>query len=425
MTYALDNKDRYGYYTVGDRKTYSKLEAIDFSHLTGKKIEWHYNRDVYGTYNWQQEPTATLDELYEARARQLREQYDYLVLWYSGGADSHNILMAFVRAGIYIDEIAQYHQLEAHNGNKQSWTNQEVFETSIPITQELIASNPIYATTRHRLVDMTEYQTGLILQDENRWDYFYKINRYYSTNCLSRYYFRERIPDYKRIIDAGKRLCFVYGIEKPVLTKDHTGYWIHFKDGQDHGVSAWAQTNNRAGDYDEFFYWAPDMPELPAKQAHVLRRYIESVTPAQCDGIHLSLGQYIVDEYGSQAGDTNLTGPLVKFNLVGQDYYLTMRGGHRLLYPDWNANAIVCGKPRGHMFPPRDGWLWNSSAPDLGQHYYSRGIVWMRQHVRHIDPNLWGEFKYNSKIAPYSGWIKDFSNSYYIGPSRHPSTGTA
>lgn len=416
MTYALDNKDRYGYYTVGNRKTYSKLEAIDFSHLSGKKIEWHYNRDVYGTYNWQQEPTATLDELYEARARQIREQYDYLVLWYSGGADSHNILMAFVRAGIYIDEIAQYHQLEAHDSNKQSWTNQEVFETSIPITQKLIESNPIYTTTKHRLVDMTDYQTGIMLQEENRWDYFYKINRYYSTNCLSRYQFRERIADYKKIINSGRRLCFVHGIEKPSVTKDHTGYWVHFQDGQDHGVSAWAQTNNRPGDYDEFFYWAPDMPELPAKQAHVLRRYLELVTPSECDEIHLKFGKFYVDEYGSQLIDRDLTNPMIKFSHRGHDYQLTTRGAHRLLYPDWNPNAVVCGKAHGHMFPPRDTWLLHPSAPDLGQKYYGRGITWMRNHVKNINPDLWWEFKFDPKIAPYIGGIKDFRNSYFIGP---------
>ena len=417
MTYALDNKDRYGYYTVGNRKTYSKLEAIDFSHLSGNKIEWHYNRAVYGAYNWEQEPTATLDELYEARARQLRNQYDYLVLWYSGGADSHNILMAFVRAGIYIDEIAQYHQLEAHGGNKQSWTNQEVFETSIPITQQLIESNPIYATTKHRLVDMTEYQTGLMLENENRWDYFYKINRYYSTNCLSRYQVRERIADYKNIIDSGKRLCFIYGIEKPVVTKDNKGYWIHFLDGQDHGVSAWAQTNNRAGDYDEFFYWAPDMPELPAKQAHVLRQYLELVTPAQCDGIHLKQEKFYIDEYGSQRIDYNQTYPIVQFNLRNQDYHLTARGAHRLLYPDWNPDAVVCGKPHGHMFPPRDSWLLHPSAPDLGQRYYTQGLPWLRQHVKAIDPSLWVEYRFDPKIAPYIGFVRDFKNSYYIGPA--------
>ena len=413
----MQDKDKFGFYQVGKLKFYSKFDAADVAVRTNQSIRWNFNDEVFGLYDWSKEPVASLPDLYRARAQQLRDQYDYLVLWYSGGADSHNILMAFVRAGIYIDEIAQYHQLEAHGGNKQSWTNQEVFETSIPITQQLIESNPIYATTKHRLVDMTEYQTGLMLENENRWDYFYKINRYYSTNCLSRYQVRERIADYKNIIDSGKRLCFIYGIDKPIVTKSHTGYWVHFQDGQDHGVSAWAQTNNRPGDYDEFFYWAPDMPELPAKQAHVLRRYLESVTPSHCDGIHLKFGKFYLDEYGSQSIDHNLTNPMIQFSHQDNNYQLTPRGAHRLLYPDWNPNAVVCGKPHGHMFPPRDSWLLHPSAPDLGQKYYGRGITWMRNHVKNINPDLWWEFKFNPKIAPYIGGIKDFRNSYFIGPA--------
>lgn len=417
MTYALDNKDRYGYYTVGTRKTYSKLEAIDYSHATGQEIEWHFNRKIYGNYDWQTEPTASLDSLYEARARQLREQYDYLVLWYSGGADSHNILMAFVRAGIYIDEIAQYHQLEAHGGDKQSWTNKEIYQTAAPITQQLIEANPIYATTRHRMVDMTPYQKDLFLDQDNTWDFFYKVNHYWSPNCLSRYKFRETIPDYRRIIDSGKKLAFVFGVEKPVVTKDAKGYWVHFQDGQDHGITAWAQKQNRAGDFDEFFYWAPDMPELPAKQAHVLRHYMEGVTAADVDTIHVGQGVFQMDPYGARNLDLNLTNPFIKFQNFKQDFYLTHRGVHRLLYPDWDPGAVVCGKPHSNIFPARDSWLWHPSAPNIKQKFYSNGIVWLRNHVRKKRPDLWWEFKFDPKIAPFAGGIKQIRNSYFIGPS--------
>lgn len=416
MTYALNDKDRYGFYTVGDRKTYSKLEAIDYSKLSGQAIQWHYNQDVYGTFDWTAEPTQSLDKLYEARARQIREQYDYLVLWYSGGADSHNILMSFVRAGIYIDEIAQYHQLTAHRGDKTTSNNREVFETSAPLTQQLINSNPIYATTKHRLVDMTDYQTTLLLEEDTRWDFFYKVNQYYSPNALSRYNFRQRIDDYKKLISAGKKLCFIYGVEKPIVTQTNQGYYINFRDGQDHGVSAWAQKLNRPEEYDEFFYWAPDMPEIPCKQAHVIRKYIEGVTPAIADGVHLTQGVPYTDEYGTHQADPYLTGPFINFVNRGFRYYLSMRGVNRLLYPDWDANAVVQGKPHGHMFPPRDLWMHDGSAPDMGQRYYQKGIVWMRNHVRSIDPDLWWEFKFDRSKAPYIGGIKTFFNSYYIGP---------
>jgi len=49
--------------------------------------------------------SESLDFLYALRARQLREKYDYLVLYFSGGADSTNILKTFIDNNIFLDEI--------------------------------------------------------------------------------------------------------------------------------------------------------------------------------------------------------------------------------------------------------------------------------------------------------------------------------
>ena len=63
-----------------------------------------FNDEIFGRHHWR-EPIETLDQLYDRRCREIRERYDYVMLSYSGGADSHNILMSFVRQGLHIDEI--------------------------------------------------------------------------------------------------------------------------------------------------------------------------------------------------------------------------------------------------------------------------------------------------------------------------------
>jgi hypothetical protein len=80
--------DRLGCYRVGDLKFYSKLEAIETMQQTGIHLHWDFNEAVFGCYNWKQEPVDSLSDLYRRRAQQLRDQYDYIVLCYSGGADS-------------------------------------------------------------------------------------------------------------------------------------------------------------------------------------------------------------------------------------------------------------------------------------------------------------------------------------------------
>ena len=94
-----------GFYIVNGVRYESKIHALIEATKLGKKPRWVFSDDTFENYNWQQEPVESLDELYNQRARQLRERYDYLVLCYSGGSDSNNILEAFIRQGLLIDEL--------------------------------------------------------------------------------------------------------------------------------------------------------------------------------------------------------------------------------------------------------------------------------------------------------------------------------
>ena len=109
----ISNKDKFGYYSVGDIKTFSKIEAIEL----GKKIKrwprWDFNDSIFGHYDWTTPSSLSLKELYRRRAQQIREKYDYVVIWYSGGADSFNVLDSFLSNGIKVDEIAHCWSVKA------------------------------------------------------------------------------------------------------------------------------------------------------------------------------------------------------------------------------------------------------------------------------------------------------------------------
>ena len=419
ITYDLNNKDRYGFYTVGERKTYSKIEALEYHAVSKKPVVWHYNTDVYGQFNWSVEPPGSLDSWYTARALQIREQYDYLVLWYSGGADSANILNTFIKNNIFIDEIAQYATLDGPE-SKDSYQNKEVFATSIPKTKKLIENNPVYKNTVHRVVDVGTLMQQVMTNNDNKWDFFYRVNQYYSINSLSRTQMRETVPEYKKLIESGKKVCFIWGIEKPDVSVKDNQFYIHFRDGQDHGVTAHAQMLNRPWEYDEFFYWAPNMPQLPAKQGHVLRRYLDQLSDADVDGVHVLAGKPKKDDiYGTHCADPFLTNPRFTVKNNGKYFSISLRGVHRLIYPDWEPDLVVAGKPHGHLFNPKDAWLFKDNAPDRGQQYYSRGVASLRQHVKNIDATLWFEHKFDPKKSPYIGYVLPFQNSYCLGNSIH------
>ena len=94
-----------GYYKVGNKTFAGKLEAVLEAQATKQNVEWNFFDDVFEKINWFEEPTMTIDQLYKIRAQQIREKYDYVVVFASGGADSTNVVKSFINNGIKIDEI--------------------------------------------------------------------------------------------------------------------------------------------------------------------------------------------------------------------------------------------------------------------------------------------------------------------------------
>ena len=101
------DKAHFGYYQVGNYRTFSKLEAIEIEQATGETVHWNFNDEVYSCYDWtkEPEPNTSISEFYRRRAQQLRDKYEYLVLMYSGGPDSQVILDTCLGNNIHIDEI--------------------------------------------------------------------------------------------------------------------------------------------------------------------------------------------------------------------------------------------------------------------------------------------------------------------------------
>lgn len=405
------NNDRFGFYTVGDFKTYSKLEAVEYSGVSHKPVEWNFNKEVFEKFDWTREPPGSLEFWYGERARQIRERYDYIVLWYSGGADSHNALMSFVKNNIYLDEIAQFHNLGGTNGNKQSWLNEEVFATSAPITQRLIDTNPTYKNTKHRLVDLTDLELDVLTKDNNKWDYFYKVGKFSSPNALARSYMREKICDYQKLIDQGKSVCFLYGAEKPIVSNNNK-WQVKFFDCIDYAVSPRTQMLNNQWEHNELFYWSDTLPELVAKQAHIIKKYMLQLTPSMVDNINVVSGPNSRDQYGRFPDEAKR--PYISATINNVEYHLTLNGLSRLIYPYWIPDVVVCAKPASLTFSDRDLWIFKSNSPDIGQKNYISGLMDFRNRVMKSSSDYWWEWKYDKNIAPYAGGIRDCYNIYSL-----------
>ena len=73
-----------GFYYIGDKIFQNKIQAILYANQKLENIEWNFNRDILDNIDWTIEPQSSLSELYARRAKQIREDNDYVILMISG-----------------------------------------------------------------------------------------------------------------------------------------------------------------------------------------------------------------------------------------------------------------------------------------------------------------------------------------------------
>jgi len=332
----MNYPDKLGCYRVGDLKFYSKLQAIEMHTKTGIHPHWDFNEAVFDSYDWTVEPAESLRELYRARAQQLRDQYDYIVLMYSGGADSHNVLMSFLNNDIKLDEVASMSNQQA-TGDKNSWMNTEIFNVAIP-TVEYFKEN--YPWLKYRLIDNTQWVIDYFTSAENKFDWIYEMNMLFNPGSACRESIGLKIKEWADIIHSGKKLCILSGLDKPRVAHVNGKFCVRFLDM----IDLIPTVKGMAGELpyaDELFYWTPDMPELIIKQAHLIKNYLNRNPISQLP---------FVSESKSD---------LAFKKIDNKTYWLSNHGMHTLIYPDWDINTLTTGKTPKVILTNRDIWFWN------------------------------------------------------------------
>ena len=345
----LPKKNKFGYYRVGDLDFVSKISAIEQDHRTNQGVKWNFCDEIFGSYDWTQEPTESLQELYRQRAQQIRDNYDYVVIWYSGGADSHNVLNSFLQHGIHVDEIATTHYAEADRDGNGYWTA-EVEATALPDLQEIKKQFP---ETFINYADWTRY-VPQIYQNQSRHQWIYEHDGSVSPNNYLRGCIRELDPHYKRILDSGKRMVFVWGHDKPRIKLGQDGrYGVQFNDMINHVVSNRTQIVDRPWEHDELFYWTPSLVPLIIKQAHVLKRFLSSVQVPHPD---------LIATNDIKSNDYQDLGVTVR---NGIRYYLTRDGQASLIYPWWDRRWQRSKPIVGGVISARDSWFFNTNHNEV------------------------------------------------------------
>ena len=268
-----------GFYTCNGQTFDSKIQAYLYAATVKQQVQWNFNNEEFSKHDWTVEPEQTLDQLYDARSRQIREKYDYVILSYSGGADSHNILMSFIRQGLLIDEIV-VNTMEKAN-SKFTIVNETVLNPEHAAAEHKLNTIPRLKEVEHLIprtkINVLDLSDNLFQSLETAGDASWVLNKREGLNPLGSTRFNYiHFTEVRKRFDKEKTIGLVLGIEKPRTMIVNNKFYTRFSDRSANIVTVAEHIKEYTNSSVEFFYWSPDCLPLLTKQAHVIKKWVEA-----------------------------------------------------------------------------------------------------------------------------------------------------
>lgn len=335
MAILGNNYDKLGYYLVGWKKFYSKTLALMYAQQYGFEVRWIFNDDVYGRIDWTIPVEESLESLYSRRAKQIRETYDYVILYYSGGADSHNVLMSFIDNNLLIDEIVmEFPESDRKNFNDYDTTSRNTYgEIDFVATPRLKeVQHRLHAATKIRYADFSSAVIEILKKDD--WFETTPTNAYLTVGQIGRQFLHTNDKNIITLTDKGKTVCQLYGVDKPLVLFDGLEYYAYFADASAMHVNPVIPENAKHYEVStEYFYWTPDLPEIVVKQAQMIKLACE------------------LDDSKKQLWKKSLTTSIGVYRKVM----------HPIIYPNREEPKFQAKKPELKLYRPMDDWFWKTA----------------------------------------------------------------
>jgi len=274
---------KFGYYQYNNQIFSTKEDMFDYilENCNDEQIKnipntlYNFHNEVFQSIDWRINPTFSINELYKIRAQQLRDEYDYLILLFSGGADSTQVLNTFLENDIFIDEIQNYNYDKALKSVDRDIFNKfpsikillEYEYAAKPILKKVKQKSP---NTKITFVDTSDYAYDQIVN--KKFDFL--GNKYHNSHTLLSKAYRSFTPYtaiYNQQNNNKNKVALIRGNEKPNLRMDREwNLYFTFQDFLYPNVKL-----SRMGYTDpnieiEDFYWSKDMPLIPVKQSHLI-----------------------------------------------------------------------------------------------------------------------------------------------------------
>lgn len=250
-----------------------KLDALLYQQtLPHATVYFNWYDDMFAKFAYYTEPAETLAELQRKRAQDIRNRYDYVRFWFSGGSDSTTALNAFMDNNIHIDEIVLYTFPDKNVADPLLSCNRELFLSAKPYL-ELNAHRLVNTKITDVSLDYNEYKRLLSGPDSLGYvPYLYSMdNGSFLYGLNSSQYVWEKMIKQTEV----ENYCDVYGGTKVMVYNSAGEYYMYMIDT---GIPDMALSERG----EDFFLSRTD-PSLFVKTAHLLKRYakLNNLTPKQ------------------------------------------------------------------------------------------------------------------------------------------------
>ena len=257
--------EKYGKWITSGGAFDNSYDAFLSASTLKSDVVFDYHNDVWHQFDRRKLGIVPLPILYKDRAQQLRDNYDYLILYYSGGADSHNILRTFIDNDIKLDEVCVkwpkqlidgkfYHLNSTDSSARNYWSEWEYCVK--PALEWLKINKPEIKITVKDYIDTLDV------------DQMFEKTAHHG--FMAGILLNSLVSDSEgKVLSSGKTVGNIYGLDKPILALHDNKIFMFFSDTTFR--SAVRSDINPAGA--ECFYWTPDMPLLAYEQAYQTALY--------------------------------------------------------------------------------------------------------------------------------------------------------
>jgi hypothetical protein len=292
----------------------------------------------------------------------------------------------FLKEGLLIDEIVINHMTTIADSytdydiNNRSATNfqAEYKLQAIPRLKEIINRSP---STKITSVDVSDNVFRFFDSDDESW--ITSCKEYISPGQNQRFnyfYFTEL----QKRFDKNLKIGLIFGLEKPRTLISQGDFFLTFVDAA-MNISIGSEFNTEHDNVNfELFYWGENCEQLIAKQAHVIKRFVE-------------LSPNIKTYWTTFDADTfrNFQEPILK----------------PILYASWDQSWFQTAKSKSGWYNDWDDFLHREYKDTARYKIWEKGVEYLTVQAKDY-------IKYsidNNGIRRPSG-LTPFSHFYKIGP---------